>query len=375
MARIAGQNGGRRSSAVLMAIHRSNGSRGEMVEVKNINFAEQQAWDGYVEGHLGSGAYLSSAWREAVEKAYGHSTYYLAAYQGQHIVGVLPLALLKIPLLGGNLVSLPFCDYGGLLADSDDVADRLLSQALRLSDELQTGLEIRMRQPAPVVEKTGCFFQVTGKCRMVLSLPGDAAQLWSGFKSKLRSQINRARKAGLVGRLGHAELLSDFYQVFSQNMRDLGSPVHSLKWLYSIVGAYGDNAKVGVVYQNSLPIAAGITLAHGNDVTIPWASALRQFNRFSPNMLLYWTFLEHAADSGFGSFDFGRSTPDEGTYAFKKQWGAQAVHLYWYRKGVSTSMRKEKRGGYRMVAENIWQHLPLPVANYCGPCLRKYIDR
>lgn len=347
-----------------------------MVEVKNINLAEQQAWDGYVEGHLGSGVYLSSAWQAAVEKAYGHSTYYLAAYQGQHIVGILPLALLKMPLLRGNLVSLPFCDYGGLLADSVEVAGCLLSQALRLSDELQTGLEIRMRQPAPVVERAGCFFQVTDKCRMVLALPGDAGQLWGGFKSKLRSQINRARKAGLVGRLGHAELLSDFYQVFSQNMRDLGSPVHSWKWLHSIVAAYGDQAKVGVVYQDTLPVAAGITLAQGNDITVPWASALRQFNRFSPNMLLYWTFLGHAADSGFVSFDFGRSTPDEGTYAFKKQWGAQPAPLYWYRKGVcEVPGQPETRGAGRQVAEQIWRRLPLSVANYCGPLLRKYIDR
>ncbi|MEN8258770.1 MAG: FemAB family XrtA/PEP-CTERM system-associated protein [Thermodesulfobacteriota bacterium] len=347
-----------------------------MVEVKKINPSGQPAWDSYVQGHAGCGVYLSSAWQEAVEKGYGHPTFYLAAYQGQSIVGVLPLALIKMPWRRGNLVSLPFCDYGGLLADSTEVASTLLGQALQLADELQAGLEIRMRQPAPVVERAGRFSQVSGKCRMVLNLPGDASQLWAGFKSKLRSQINRARKAGLVGRMGHADLLSDFYQVFTQNMRDLGSPVHSEKWLRSIVAAYGNRAKVGVVYQDSFPVAAGITLAHGNSMTIPWASAVREFNKLSPNMLLYWTFLEDAADSRFTSFDFGRSTPDEGTYAFKKQWGAQPVPLYWYRKGEHVlAKQKEKRGGCRMVVEKIWKYLPLPVANYCGPHLRKYIDR
>lgn len=346
-----------------------------MVEIKNIKFSEQHAWDDYVQVHAGGGVYLSSSWQEAVEKGYGHRTFYLAAYRQQNIVGVLPLVLIKIPLCGGNLISLPFCDYGGLLADSAEIAGVLLRQALLLSDELQTGLEIRMRQSDPVVGNEGRFSSVTDKCRMVLELPGDAAQLWSGFKSKLKSQINRARKAGLVSRIGHAELLTDFYKVFARNMRDLGSPVHSEKWLRFIVATYGDRAKVGVVYNGTLPVAAGITLAHGNSVTIPWASTLREFNKLSPNMLLYWTFLEYAADGGFGTFDFGRSTPGEGTYAFKKQWGAQAVPLYWYRKGENASMRKEKRGGSRMVAENIWQHLPLPVANYCGPRLRKYIDR
>ena len=47
-------------------------------------------------------------------------------------------------------------------------------------------------------------------------------------------------------------------------------------------------------------------------------------------MLLYWTFLAFAADNGYGQFDFGRSTPGEGTYRFKSQWGAEPHQLYWY---------------------------------------------
>lgn len=47
-------------------------------------------------------------------------------------------------------------------------------------------------------------------------------------------------------------------------------------------------------------------------------------------MLLYWAMLEYACDQGYRQFDFGRSTPGEGTCRFKEQWGAKSHQLYWY---------------------------------------------
>jgi lipid II:glycine glycyltransferase (peptidoglycan interpeptide bridge formation enzyme) len=200
--------------------------------------------------------------------------------------------------------------------------------------------------------------------------------LWDGFKSKLRTKVNLAIKHGLVHRMGGKELLQDFYRVFSRNMRDLGSPVHSLKWLHGVLAAFGEAAKVGVIYEGTNPVAAGIILTHGAYVTNPWASSLREFNNLKPNMLLYWKFLEHAADKGFRYFDFGRSTPGEGTYEFKQQWGAEPSPLCWFRQG--TGRAKEVRPGadvsLRSVLEWSWKKLPVAVANVVGPPIRKHIS-
>ncbi|GAB6059660.1 FemAB family XrtA/PEP-CTERM system-associated protein [Desulfonatronum parangueonense] len=334
------------------------------------------AWDEYVLHHEHGSPYLTTAWKKAVQNGYGHETLYLAAFSGSNVVGSLPLVLFKPPLTRARLVSLPFCDFGGLLADDPTVADVLLSNAQKLATDLHADLEIRCPAPTGAILSHGGFIQVTDKCRMLLELPGTAEELWTGFKSKLRSQINRAGKNGLTCRLGGSELLNDFYHVFTKNMRDLGSPVHGKSWLEAVVDAFGRQAVVGVVYSANIPAAAGIVLCHGRTVSIPWASALREFNRLSPNMLLYWTFLRFAADSGFASFDFGRSTPEEGTYAFKKQWGAAPVPLSWYRLATTSSRAEQgSNGALRRTLESVWQCLPLPAANVLGPCLRKYIDR
>jgi CelD/BcsL family acetyltransferase involved in cellulose biosynthesis len=121
--------------------------------------------------------------------------------------------------------------------------------------------------------------------------------------------------------------------------------------------------------------AAGIILLHKKIVSIPWASSLRKYNRQNPNMLLYWNFLSFAADHGFASFDFGRSTPGEGTYKFKQQWGAEPVALDWVDLlNPDTGLEKNGNSKLRGHVEKIWQRLPVPLATAAGSMLRRYID-
>ncbi|MCP3893946.1 MAG: GNAT family N-acetyltransferase, partial [Bacteroides sp.] len=131
----------------------------------------------------------------------------------------------------------------------------------------------------------------------------------------------------------------------------------------------------GLVFRNTLPVGAGIILRSGQNISIPWASTLKEYNRLNPNMLLYWNFLQFAADSGNTRFDFGRSTPDEGTYRFKAQWGALPQQLIWHnillKKQRPPQNHSEK--SYRKSVEQIWKRIPLSLANFVGPIVRRYI--
>jgi len=349
-----------------------------VTQVRIISPEDYQSWDEFILSHDAAGAYLTTSWKRALETGYGHSIYYLGAFDKEALKGVLPLVLIKPPFGRKYLVSLPYCDYGGLLAENSEVGVGLLGHATTLASELGAKIEIRVSEPNATLEQTASFAQVTaGKCRMLLELSGSAARMWKNFNSKLRSQIRRAMKNGLVRRIGNEELLADFYRVFARNMRDLGSPVHSEQWLRSVLVAFREKARVGVVYKDDTPAAAGILLMHGKVATIPWASSLREFNRLSPNMLLYWTLLEYAADSGFHTLDFGRSTPGEGTYLFKEQWGARPKPLYWYRQRVAGANGGllESSSYFRSVLKWGWATLPVSAANTAGPLIRKYISR
>jgi hypothetical protein len=68
-------------------------------------------------------------------------------------------------------------------------------------------------------------------------------------------------------------------------------------------------------------------------------------------------------------FDFGRSTPGEGTFKFKEQWGAEPVPLhweYWLASGDDLPDQSPKNPKFRLAIES-WKHLPLWLANAAGP--------
>jgi FemAB-related protein (PEP-CTERM system-associated) len=348
------------------------------MEVRLATDDDHQAWDDYVDHHPEGLAYHRCAWRQAVEAAYGHTGYYLLAETSEGIVGVLPLIDFRVPFRGRSLVSLPFCDVGGVLASNVEVGKALLDAAAGLAR--QNGarlLDIRFGAP-PGSDPRGPG-QVSSKVRMVLDLPENSEELLAGFKAKLRSQVKKPGREGLTARLGGSELVDDFYRIFAENMRDLGSPVHSKTWIQTVMEAYGNRAKVGLVYaSDGSPAAGGIILLHPRTVSIPWASSLRRFNRASPNMLLYWTFLAFAADNGFARFDFGRSTPGEGTFRFKEQWGAKPEPLSWQKIApdgkILRAAGQSGLSGRRQQLEAVWRRLPLAVSNALGPVVRRRVS-
>jgi len=353
------------------------------MDIRLATDKDRTVWDAYVLGHEDGLAYHQYAWKEAVAAAYHFKARYLVAEKTGDICGVLPMIDFKRPLGGHSFVSLPYCDQGGCLADDPDIATALMVRARALADaDNVESIELRQvgrQNGTQLGRQDDCDYQsVEGqKVRMILDLPTSSSLLLAGLKSKLRSQIRKPARDGLVAVLGGLELVPEFYQIFSENMRALGSPVHSRKWIESIVKYYAMRARVGLVYTpEGEPAAGGVILLHGKSVSIPWASSLRKFNKLNPNMLLYWNFLAFAADQGFGRFDFGRSTPGEGTYRFKAQWGARPVALDWRRIGhqgvkkLASTQKSELRGQ----AENIWKHLPLALCNTCGPLLRRYVS-
>jgi FemAB-related protein (PEP-CTERM system-associated) len=170
----------------------------------------------------------------------------------------------------------------------------------------------------------------SSKVSMRKQLPATADELLKSFPTKLRSQIKRAQQGATTVRIGRHEELDAFYRVFSINMRDLGTPVYSRGLFEAVLRNLPESSWICTVCIDGVPVAAGFLVGYRGTLEIPWASSLRQYNKRSPNMLLYWSVLKFAVERGYTTFDFGRSSPDSGTYRFKEQWGAQPVPLFWH---------------------------------------------
>ena len=80
-------------------------------------------------------------------------------------------------------------------------------------------------------------------------------------------------------------------------------------------------------------------------------------------------------------FDFGRSTIDEGTYNFKKQWGAAPSPLYWADFGSNGEILRHKgtveqsaTDGTREQIASVIMKLPVTISTGLGTSGRKYLS-
>jgi FemAB-related protein (PEP-CTERM system-associated) len=395
------------------------------IKIKIIKSNDIPSWDGYVREHQQASLYHLSEWKNIIEKTYHHKTYYLMALQkaqnpitpiniysdnfsendslsgeippepldgnsanfigsANTVVGILPLVHLKHLIFGDSLISIPFFDFCGTLSDNKNAEITLLNKAVKLAEEMDIKrIEFRNIQSShwysDFVSKNPNslmrFYTKSNKVRMILELPDSSESLMKSFKSKLRSQIKKPLKQGLKTKIGGFELLADFYEVFSIHMKELGSPIHSKKLMRYVLKGFSEKARIVIVYEGDKPVACSLVIGFKDTLENPWASALRKYSRFAPNMLLYWTMLEYACDNNFKYFDFGRSSIDEGTYKFKKQWGAKPEPLYWHyisMDGKPIAVPISEQSSFELAAQ-VWKKLPVAVTRVIGPMIRKYI--
>ncbi|MFN7917502.1 MAG: FemAB family XrtA/PEP-CTERM system-associated protein [Vicinamibacterales bacterium] len=323
-------------------------------------------WDAYVNAHPKAVCYHLYGWRGVIARAFGHDAFYLAARRAGAVAGVLPLVEMRSAIFGRFLVSLPFVNYGGVLADDAATERFLFDHAADLAASRKLD-HVELRHFTPhFPEAPSRQHKVT----MLLPLAPDVEAMWTVLDRKVRNQVRKAEKSGLTSAVGGAELIDAFYPVFATNMRDLGTPVYARRLFEEVFRAFPDRTRMFIVRAaDGRCVAAGVGLRFRDTVEMPWASSLREFKAASPNNLLYWEALKHAISTGANTFDFGRSTPNEGTYNFKAQWGAEPVPLCWeYRllKGQALPDSSPKNAKFSL-AISIWQRLPLWLANTVGP--------
>jgi serine/alanine adding enzyme len=336
---------------------------------------DPRRWNAYVARNRDASAYHLYQWREIIARAFGHESRYLIAESDIGVAGVLPLVLFRSRWFGRFAVSMPFLNYGGVLADSERAAEALVDAAIAEARNANLSyLELRhTRQLFPKLQPR------RHKVAMVLDLRSSVEEQWSALDRKLRNQVRKAEKSNLTVEHGGVELVDRFYGVFARNMRDLGTPVYGLRWFREILETFPETSRIFTVRLGAETVAASLMLwapggaqpgsAHRGTIEVPWASALREFNPLCANVFLYWQMVRFAIESGFRRFDLGRSTPDEGTFNFKKQWGAaprELVWEYWMADGGSTPDLSPKNPKFA-AAIAAWQRLPVAVTKVLGP--------
>lgn len=337
----------------------------ETIKVRLAENNDCKRWNEYTEQNLQSTYCHRWEWQDVFRKSFKASPFYFLAEQNNKIVGILPTIYMKSLLFGKYMISLPWLDYGGPVANSAEITKELVSIAGEKAKELGCQfLEMRaVRKRLPE------YTEKLDKREFHLDLSGGREEVWKSFDAKARNQARKGEKSGLTIRFGTTDLLDEFYRVFSRNMRDLGTPVWPKNLFYEIFEYFGDTSEIVLVEMNNQPIAGALILHYREFSAVPSASALREYLKYCPNNFMYWEIIKRCIERGSKIFDFGRSSEGAGTYKFKKQWVKNPKEQVWQYKLYGQDSLPELNPNnpkFKMLI-GLWRKLPIPLANLIGP--------
>lgn len=331
-----------------------------------------RAIDGWVRAQPQATPFHLPAWLRAVERGTGNSAYCLIAEnEAGELVGMVPLHLIASPLFGRALVSSGFAVGGGILAQSQGVADRLADAVWELARELKCPTAELRGGDAP---QRNWMIQRDAHASFKSDLAADDAAQLLAIPRKQRAEVRKGLDNGLTVETGSGQRDLDWhYRVYAESVRNLGTPVFPRSLMAETLQAFGSDADILTVLCEGRPVASVLNLYFNGAVMPYWGGGIWQARALRANDLMYYALMNHARQRGCTVFDFGRSKVDSGAYFFKKNWGFDPEALIYSTRaaqGVRPRDINPNSAKYgRAVA--LWQKLPLPLANLVGPWISK----
>ncbi|GMR06944.1 MAG: FemAB family PEP-CTERM system-associated protein [Gammaproteobacteria bacterium] len=337
------------------------------LKVRELTEVDFERWDSFVESHPGATFFHRAAWKTVLERAFGHSSFYLYAERNGAIEGLLPLARIKSLLFGDTLISTPFCAYGGIVADNENAASTLRQAACDLAERLNVGsLELRNRQPSGENWPTKDLYAAFRK-----EIAPDIEANMMAIPRKQRAMVRKGIKAGL-----HSEVdkgCERINRIYAESVRNLGTPVFPAKYFRTLREVFGSDCGVLMVTHGQQDIA-GVMSFYFRDEVIPYYGGSLPVSRaLKGNDFMYWELMKRSCEQGIRTFDYGRSKIGTGPYSFKKNWGFTPEPLHYEYYLVKSDRIPEvnpMNPKYQMFIK-AWRKLPLPMANFIGPMLAR----
>ncbi len=323
----------------------------------------------FVREHGGTLFHLPS-WLKAVERGTGNRGGGIVAEQLGAIVGWLPLTEVRSLLFGNTLVSSGFGVGGGILADSPGTVQQI---AACVQDHCErygfSSVEVRggaIPDDWRSWDDKHCGFE-----RALAD--NDEAELLA-IPRKARAEVRKGLKNGLEVRVGRSrEDLDAHYSVYSESVRNLGTPVFPKTLFSEMLEAFPDTSDILTVLSGRKPLASVLSFYHDGVVMPFWGGGTFAARGARANEIMYYELMLHARRQGMKRFDFGRSKTGSGPFNFKKNWGFEPqplTYAEWTAAGETARDIDPTSDAYsRKIA--LWKKLPLPIANTVGPFIAR----
>lgn len=341
--------------------------------ITELEERERPAWDAYVKDSAHGLPMHLSGWRDVMSKTYGYETHYLMATEGEKVVGVLPLFIVRSFLVGSSAMTMP----GGLCADNAEVAQALIVRGREIARQARIKKLVIQdtRQVWP-----GDLYTTTNHEYWVVDTRIDAEIVWNRLHRETRRQIRLARRNGLTVEIDRTgERMGEFHHVLSRFVHKAGAPVFGQSFLEHVIETFRGRFSIAVVYKEKRPLGAYFQLLMGNTVYGIWGATLHEYLKMGAAYLAYWEILYNTAINGYHFWDMGRSPAKSNSSQFKSQWGGATRPVYqqvagvggqWHTNSIVNRIRSDTKFQRFM---QVWSKLPFPVVQFLGPKLRRHV--
>src|SRR5512139_951297 len=333
------------------------------VTVRALKEKDLARWDAYVRSHPDATFFDRAGWKRVIEDAFGHRTHFLLAEHGGEIAGVLPLAEINSRLFGHSLGSLPFCAYGGILADHDAAYRALDDAAQALARQLKVGaLEYRNQIAQHARWPTKDLYVTFRK-----AIEPETEANMNAIPRKQRAMVRKGIKAGLVGEIDADT--TRFFQAYSASVHRLGTPVFSRRFFRLLKDEFGDDCEVLTIALDGKVVSSVMSFYFRDEVLPYYGGGVAAARAVAGNDFMYWDLMRRACERGLKVFDFGRSKRGSGSFDFKKNWGFEPTPLHYEYFLVADKAVPEVNSlnpKYRLFIQ-AWKKMPLALANAIGP--------
>jgi FemAB-related protein (PEP-CTERM system-associated) len=345
----------------------SMGASSEPIRVRPFSEQDRARWDQFVQHSPEATFFHRAAWKDVLERAYGHRTFFLVAETGEKLRGILPLAQIRSRLFGNALISTPFCVYGGAIGDSLESRRALEDEAVRIAQRLGVDyLELRHRR-GRLPDWPGKDLYVTFRRR----IDSDPEKNLLSIPRKQRAMVRKGIKAGLRSEIDTT--VDRLYPAYATSVRNLGTPVFPKKYFRILKEVFGHDCEILTVLDGDTVVSSVMSFFFRDEVLPYYGGGTIEARNLKANDFMYWEVMRRAAERGMTIFDYGRSKRDSGSYHFKKNWGFEPETMrYEYRLVRSTSVPEINplNPRYRLFID-LWKKLPLPVSRLIGPIIAR----
>ncbi len=338
-----------------------------VLTIKSLTRDSHDAWDAFVEKCPDATFFHKAGWYEVIQKSTGHDAHFLYAERNGVIEGVLPLGHIKSFLFGNSLISVPYCVYGGVAAINDEARQQLDKAGRELGIKLGVdAIDYRNRHDSGK-ERIKQDLYVTFRKQ----ISADNEENLKAIPRKQRAVVRKGIKSGLVSVLDNTT--TRFYQLYSESVRNLGTPVMSKSFFDTLLTVFGDQVEIVTIENETVAVSSVLNFYFRDEVLPYYGGGGDAARHYKANDFMYWEVMRRAAEKGVKLFDFGRSKQNTGSYRFKTHWGFEPEPLHYEYVLVNATEPPNlnpTNPKYKYFIAT-WKRLPLKASQVIGPWLAK----